>query len=200
MSFSQFVDYLLWALYAAERDQGTTEFVDLGELADALNEPVPSQWVRDAGKVLEARGLIRLILAFGGYAGAMLTGEGRIYVEDQMSREGSIIRELANDRLAYLKEAQPDLALPVTLEEQRAPAFDLVAQLENDVRDSERLTEAETTEILADLVAIRAQLRKHEPNRAALAALLEPFSEYPFLAGQVSRLIDLLNPSNAVGY
>lgn len=200
MSFSQFVDYLLWALYTAERDQGAAEFVDLDELADTLTEPVPSQWVRDAGKVLEARGLIRLILAFGGYAGAMLTGEGRIYVEDQMSQEGSIVRELANDRLAYVKEAKPDFALPATLEEQRAPAFDLVEKLENDVRDSERLTEAEKSEVLADLTAIRSQLSKHEPNRAALAALLEPFSEYPFLAGQVSRLIDLLNPSNAVGY
>lgn len=200
LTFSQFVDYLLWTLYRVEREHGSTELVDLNEVAALLREPVPSQWVVDAAKVLESRGLVRLVLAFGGYAGATPTGEGRIYVEERMSQEGHFVHALTGDPLAYVREVSPELAPPETLEEQRAPAFELINQIETEVRDSPRLTEPEKTELLSDVTAIRAQLEKHEPNRAALAALLGPMSDYSFLAGPVSRLIELLNPSNAVGY
>jgi hypothetical protein len=200
LTFSEFVDYLLWTLYRLERDHGVTEFVDLNEAAGLLHQPVPSQWVVDAAKVLESRGLVRLILAFGGYAGATLTGEGRIHVEDRMNQEGHFMHALAGNPFAYVRDAAPELAPPETLEEQRAPAFELIGKIETEVRDSPRLTEPEKTELLSDVTAIRAQLRKHEPNRAALAALLGPMSEYSFLASPVSRLIELLNPSNAIGY
>ena len=200
LTFSQFVDYLLWNLYVAEREHGGTEFLDLNDAASLLHQPVPSQWVFDAGRVLEARGLVRLILAFGGYAGAMLTGEGRIYVEENLDDEDAFIHKFAKDSSSYLREGEPALTRPETLEDQRAPAFDLVAAIEAEVREASQLSEPEKADLLSDLATIRAQLSKHEPNRAALAALLEPLSEYSFVAGAVSRLIDLLNPSTTLGY
>src|SRR6266536_906657 len=97
MNFSQFIDFLLWALYTREREHGAGQYVDLSELAETLHEPIDRQWVFDAGKVLESRGLARGIFALGGYTAAMLTGEGRLYVEERLGLEDTFLRQIADD-------------------------------------------------------------------------------------------------------
>jgi hypothetical protein len=40
---------------------------------------------------------------------------------------------------------------------------------------------------------VEGQLRKREPNRSAIAALLEPLSQIASIAGFVANLIGLIN-------
>jgi hypothetical protein len=57
------------------------------------------------------------------------------------------------------------------------------------------LDPSEREEFLSDVEAVRQQLRKREPNRPALAALLAPLSQIASIAGQVTTLIKWLNAS-----
>lgn len=196
MTFTQFIDYLLWALYEQERRQGTGHYFDLNELARMLRQPVEQQWVLDAARVLESRGLARGIFTLGGYVSAMLTGEGRLHVEDRIGRDGAFIHELAGKPRAFVKLGDDGLAAVAngvpSIEEQRAPTLELLDSMQAALNASP-LEEDERDDVRADLATLRAQLAKREPNLGVLAGVLEPMSgRYPFLSGYVSRLTSLL--------
>lgn len=139
----------------------------------------------------------------------MLTGEGRLYVEDRFERPDSFIATLVEHPEEYVQwEAPGDagedsevadvLAIeqphdaPASLEEQRAPALSLLQELAARIEGAP-LSDEEKHDLLADVATIRAQLGKREPNLAVMAGLLDPIStRWPFLASQASRLAALL--------
>jgi hypothetical protein len=82
----------------------------------------------------------------------------------------------------------------ITIEQERAPAFHVLRQLKETLRHDAVLTGPEREDLLMDVEMIEQQLRKREPNRAVLAALLEPLSRVASIAGFVADLIRLFNP------
>src|SRR5689334_12670458 len=83
VKFSEFIDLLLARLYDLESQGETGRFFDLSAIASELSVDVPQQWVFDAAKVLESRGLAQVLFTMGGRSQATLTGEGRIFVEEE---------------------------------------------------------------------------------------------------------------------
>jgi hypothetical protein len=198
MKFRDFADYLLWSVYVRERAHPELSgvFFDLSESAAALDENVPSQWVFDAVRVLETRGLVRPILALGGYAGAALTGEGRLIVEDELTRPvGYIGRELATrpDLQQRLELLDGDGAAEPTPEEQRAPMFELLDELSLAAQQLS-VTDEEKDDLAADIESMKLQLRKHQPNVDVVMGLLERMRRYRPLSQPAARMLELLYP------
>jgi hypothetical protein len=79
--FSQFIDLLLVRLYELDHQRGD-RFYNLNAIAESIKEDgVPQKWVFDAAKVLDSRGLATCMYSRGG-AQAQITGEGRLYIEE----------------------------------------------------------------------------------------------------------------------
>jgi hypothetical protein len=205
LRFSEFVDLVLARLYELEQAHGPGRFFDLNAIASELREPVPRMWAFDAGKVLESRGLAQCIFALGGNCLAMLSGEGRLYVEGDQGT--GIIKQYheAPQNFVHIEIAGTNNQVSVagdrstvtqvsTVEQQRKPAFDLLVEIEGGIVQDSSLAPQEKQDFLTDVQMVRSQLKKREPNRAALAALLEPLSQIASIAGLVANLIKLLNP------
>jgi hypothetical protein len=201
MKFSEFIDLLLVRLYDLERQGGAGTLFDLNEIVRALSVNVPPQWVFDAGKVLESRGWAEVLFTFGGGCHARLTGEGRLYVEEE--RGTGIIKRYRAAPTQFINVSGTGNQVVVghpggvsqvsTIEGQRAPAFAVLEQLKHELSSDPDLTEADRADLLADVEMIGQQLRKREPNRAALAALLESLSNVTSVAGLVADLVRLFN-------
>jgi len=203
LKFSQFIDVLMARLLEREREAPSGALVDLNEVARELNVSVPDPWIFDAGKVLESRGWAQVIFMMGGGCHARLTGEGRLYVEEE--RGTGIIREYHEAPAQFISvsgtanqvivgSTTGGVAHAVTIEQERAPAFRLLSQLKDALRRDPSMSDSEREDLLSDIQMIEQQLRKREPNRAALAALLEPLSRVASIAGFVADLVRLLNP------
>jgi hypothetical protein len=192
LSFSQFLDFLVWSLYAYESAFGAGQFRDLREFASNLRAPVDQQWVLDAGKVLESRGLARCIFSLGGHVEAMLTGEGRLLAEELLNREGSFVAELVEHPAEYVHwtEPQPASEEAESLEQERAPVFVALNELETAVTRS-AISDGDKADLLADVETLRTQLRKRDPHLPVVADLLESISAQGFGA-HTSRLAALI--------
>ncbi|MBI2373116.1 MAG: hypothetical protein HYV07_03875 [Deltaproteobacteria bacterium] len=197
-SFTQFADVILARLYATEQRDGSG-FVDLGSLTQDLTGIPQFEWTFDAAKVLEARGLIRGLFTFGNVF-AELTGEGRMYVEeDRGSLKG--LKESNSPVLIVsvggsgnqVAVGAGNVSQAVTIEQERKTAFSLIDRIQKGIEADATLTTAERQDFLADIDAIRGQLRKREPNRPALAALLESLSHVGSIAGLLGELIKIVN-------
>ena len=203
LKFGQFVDLLLARLLEREREAPSGALIDLNGVARELNVGVPDQWIFDAGKVLESRGWAQVLFAMGGGCHARLTGKGRLYVEEE--RGTGIIREYHEAPAQFISisgtanqvivgSTTGGVSHAVTIEQERAPAFRLLGQLMDALRRDPALTDSDREDLLTDVQMIEQQLRKREPNRAALAGLLEPLSRITSIAGFVADLVRLLNP------
>ncbi|MBM4035123.1 MAG: hypothetical protein FJ291_25550 [Planctomycetes bacterium] len=204
LRFSEFVDLLLARLYDLEQEQRDRYF-DFNAINRELTEPVPQQWIFDAGRVLESRGMANCVFAFGGVCRGRLTGEGRLFVEERQNADAGIIREYyASPQDFVLVPGRSDHQAVVggervgapstTIEQQRAPAFEMLRQIEDLLKQGGTLSEERRKDLLQDIEAVRGQLRKVEPNRAALAAILESMSQVDAIGGFVANLIQVLNP------
>jgi hypothetical protein len=204
MKFSEFVDLLLARLYDLDQESpGGKVYFDLNAAARQLIVPVPPGWVFDAGKVLESRGLAQCVFTLGGGCHAVLTGEGRLYVEEE--RGTGIIHKFHESPQNYVVVSgssnqvvvggsQSGVTQTATVERERQPAFELLESIERQLKADTTLDDQERSDLLADVGMIRGQLSKRQPNRVALAALLEPLSKVASIGGFVMNLIKLLNP------
>jgi hypothetical protein len=202
VSFTDFIEFLLWRLYVEESRHGAGQLYDLNVIADELLEPADPQWLIDAGKVLESRGLATTAFALGGYGSGMLTGEGRLLVEERLNTEGSFISKLAEhpERYVHWPETGANVSDSVSIrvyrsiEEERRPALTALRQLDEQIDllagiDQIDMSDEERRDLHADVETIRAQLRKREPNLPLIAGLLDPItSRWPGLAGYAARL------------
>jgi hypothetical protein len=203
LKFSEFIDLVLARLYGLEQDAGPGVLFDVNAIRRELAADVPSQWVFDAGKVLESRGLAQVAFTFGGGCHARLTGEGRLFVEEE--RGTGIIRQYRTSPADFVSVSGTGNQVTVgrdtgrvsqtmAMEREREPAFLVLRHLKEALGRDATLTEAERTDLLTDVEMIEQQLRKREPNRPALAALLEPLSRVTSIAGLVADLVRLFNP------
>lgn len=203
MTFSDFIDFLLLRLYQLEREHGAGRFFLLNPIARELKEEIPLAWIRDAAKVLESRRLARSMFMVGGLVQAELTGEGRLWVEEN---KGAVkkLREIqaqitvnvsaSNNQIAVAGRDQATLSQVLTIEAQREPAFKLLDEIQAQIKDDAALSESERADHLTDVEMVRTQLKKRAPNRPALAAILEPLSQVTSIATRVAELINLINP------
>jgi len=202
LKFSEFIDVLLVKLYELDRsDSSGDKFFDLNAVAREIKDNVPQSWVFDAAKVLETRGLADCIFTFGGVH-AQLSGEGRLYVEEGRG----ITQEVVQDRAKFFSvnvsggnvqivggDNSGQLSQTVTIEEERAPAFRILTEARAIVEKDRGLPEVNRAEALTALELIRLQLKKPEPNRSIIAAVLDPLSKIASIAGAVANLVKLLN-------
>ncbi|HLX78733.1 MAG TPA: hypothetical protein VKR27_07595 [Acidimicrobiales bacterium] len=196
MRFSDFIEYLVWSLYVRERQEAPSgaEFLDLSKSVVVLDDPVPQQWVWDASSVLETRGLIRAIHAMGGFSAAALTGQGRLYVEAELTKPTGVIgTRFAPDRELVARLEAIHEGGPPTREEQTAPIRELVGQLARAV-DQMALPELEKADLLADVRTIEIQLAKAIPNIDVIGALLESLARFTELSAIASQITQLLYP------
>lgn len=202
MKFGEFVDLLLARLYELEQSEGGNfEYFDLEAIARELREPVPPQWVFDAANVLEARMLASCAVSFEG-ASAHLTGQGRLYVEEEKGT--GIIRKFheapqnfvvvsgTGNQVNVAGGTQSVNSQTATIEQQPL-VFQLLRKIQEKLEHDGSLGERQKQDLLTDFAAVESQLRKREPNRPALAALLEPLSSVASIAGLVVDLIKFLN-------
>lgn len=202
MTFSKFIDFLLVRLYDLERQNGAGRYFSLNAIAKELKEEVPIAWVRDAGKVLESRMLASCIFMLGGHVQAQISGEGRLVVEgergDDIKKEMpnlvSVTVSGSNNQVVVAGGDQRQTTQMLTIEEEREPAFSLIKEMADELARDASLGEQTRDDALTDLAQIKAQLKKREPNRPALAALLEPLSQVTSIATRVAELIKLINP------
>ena len=200
--FSEFIDLLLARLHELERDGRPGVLFDLNAVARELKVKVPPQWVFDAGKILESRGWAQVAFTFGGGCQARLTGGGRLYVEEERGtgiipryREapGQFVSVSGVGGQVLVGSLTGSVSQAVAIEQERAPAFHVLRQLKDVLRHDASLAESERKDLLVDVEMIEQQLRKREPNRAALFALLEPLSRITSIAGFVADLIRWFN-------
>jgi hypothetical protein len=202
IKFGEFIDLLMARLLEREGATRSGALIDLNDLARDLKVDVPDQWIFDAGKVLESRGWAQVLFAIGGGCYARLTGEGRLYVEEE--RGTGIIHKYhqAPTQFVSVSGTGNQVVVGTTgtvsqsagVEAERAPAFRVLSQLKDTLQRDHSLTDSERQDLLTDVEMIEQQLRKGEPNRGALAALLEPLSHIASVGGFVADLIRLLNP------
>ena len=167
MKFSEFIDLLLAQLYALEDADGNSDrFHDLFSIARQLKDPVPPSWVFDAGKVLEAQGLARCVFAMGGVCSAQLTGEGRLFVEQEKGT--GVIKRFHESPQNYYKihvsgdgnqgnvGGNQNISNPAfPIHPERRPAFELLDQIESQIKKEPTLTETEKADMEADIAVVR---------------------------------------------
>ncbi len=204
MNFSDFTDFVLVVLYTTEILALETEpnladkFLPLDFIDAALRQKYPRRWFLDAARILQARGLAESFFEIGSSGSARITGGGRILVERRRGeRLASFRQNVAN--VFDMQKLDDNLKRIVnstssrTIEEERSPAFSLVDQLE-EIAKTSNLSDERKIEVDADLETVRQQLRKREPNRAVMAAVLEPLASIPEFTSAVADLVQLLNP------
>ena len=204
-TFSQFIDLLLARLYDAQR-QNPGGMIDLNEIAADLKESAPEDWVVDAARVMQARGLADCIISYGACR-ARLTGEGMLFVEEE--RGTGAIRQYRQEpgqffqhvsvtgtgNQVVLGTGQKEISHSSSVEHEREPVFRVLGEIEVAIKHEGSLGPAEREDLLADLASLRQQLRKREPNQSAIAALLAPMSHIATVATRVATLIKMLTPA-----
>ena len=202
LKFGQFLDLLMARLVERQTEAPAGTLIDLNQVARDLKVEVPDQWVFDAGKVLESRGWAQVIFTFGGGCHARLTGEGRLYVEEE--RGTGIIHEYHREPDRFISVSGTNnqviigstigtVSQSVTIEQERAPSFRLLDRIKDVLRRDPTLNDSERQDLLSDVQMVEQQLKRREPNRAVLAALLEPLSRVASIGGFVADLIRLFN-------
>lgn len=203
LTFSEFVELILASLYDFDREKKTEGYIDLNLLAQRFRERPTLQWIWDAGKVLQSRMLADCIFAIGGGAWARITGNGRLYVEEQ--RGSGLIKKYRQHPDNYVVVSGDNNQVVVggrdangviktEIAKERKPALDIVLDIERIIAEDVGLSSDAKSDLMADLAAVKAQLQKREPNRTVLAALLGGMAQIPSIASRVGELIHLMNP------
>jgi hypothetical protein len=199
--FSEFVDLLLVKLYELDREQGQSGFFDLNRLATDIKGDVPREWVFDAAKVLETRALADCIFTFGG-THAKISGEGRLYVEEgrgitkkvqeapstyYVNINGSNNQVVAGHNATEIRQT--------AVTNDQTPVAALLKEIDERIQSDAGLPKESREEALVLTDVVRREIKKIEPNRTLLGAVLDPLSKISSIAGNVATLIKLFNAS-----
>jgi hypothetical protein len=197
--FTEFVDLLLVALNEADGNN----LQNLEALATTIKGDIPPDWVFDAAKVLQTRGLADCIFTFGG-THAKITGQGRLYVE----RKEGYTKEAQESRSTYFNvtvsgsgnqvvtgQDVSGVSQTVTQPES-SPALRLLDEMAEKIQSDNTLAGPTKLEATTYTNLLRFEVTKHEPNRTLIATLLESLSKIASIAGSVASFIRLLNASS----
>jgi len=197
--FSEFVDLILVRLY--ELDQVDSDsFVDLSNVQKEIKGLVPSSWILDVAKVLQARSLADCMINSSGVF-AHISGEGRLYVENRGGKTGEIednrpnyyINVSGSNNQVVAAQTAGSTTQTITHEQGKGPWGQLVNSIEEKVKNDASLAPDDKEQALSYVNVVRGELRKREPNRTIVAAVLEPLSQIISVAGQVANLIKAFN-------
>jgi hypothetical protein len=197
--FSDFVDLVLVRLY--ELDQaGNDDFVDLSNVQKEIKGQVPLSWLFDVAKVLQSRSLAQCILSRRGVF-AHISGEGRLYVENRGGKTGEIEANRSNYYITVSGDNNQVVAGQTTgsttqrmsNDQSQGPWGQLVDSIEEKVKSDLSLDTENKDQALSYVNVVRGELRKNEPNRTIVAAVLEPLSQIISVASQVATLIKAFN-------
>ena len=193
-TFSKFIDLLLVKLYDLDRELGD-KFFDLNWIAQQIIGNSPEKWGFDAAKVLESRGLAMCIFTFGGVQG-QITGEGRLYVEEDRGKT----EEIKKDRPNYYINVTGDnnqvgvqSTQTMTVKSDEGLASKLVREMKAAIESDEALQGADKAEAVSYLDLVEKEAKRPAPNRNILAAVLEPLSKIASIAGNVAKPIQIIN-------
>lgn len=202
LDFTEFMEFVLARVYELDETVGSGGFHDVNEIAAELAEPVPENWPSEVVESLKDRGLIAGYRAFGGEAGATLTGEGRLFVERAAREKESVVWEYrerpsnivivsgSGHQVAVGNEG--DVSQTSINADVREEVRTLLGQIEEALLEDESLDEDERADALADVRAAQGQFEKREPNRQAVLALLGPLSKLASVGAFVIKIGELL--------
>lgn len=195
--FTDFVDLLLVALFD-HSDEGD-DYQNLESLAATIKGDVPQDWVFDAAKVLQSRGLADCIFTFGG-THAKITGPGRIYVD---SKQG-FAKEAIDKHATYYNvtvtgpnsqvvTGQTVSNVSQTITQPISPAQRLLNEIEQKIQQDATLAEPTKLEATTYTKLLRFEVTKPEPNRTLIATILESLGKIASIASNVTSFMRLLN-------
>ena len=198
--FSDFVDIVLVRLYEADRAE-SDKFVDLSMVQKEIKGDVPASWLLDVAKVLQSLGLAQCIINSNGVY-AQITGQGRLYVENHRGKTGEIeknpsiyynVTVSGSQNLVVTGQNTGPMAQNIAGDNRQGPWSDIVDAIEKKVREDVSLDDDQRRHSLDYVQIVRGELRKREPNRTIIAAVLEPLSQIVSIASQVANLIKVFN-------
>lgn len=199
--FSEFVDLLLVRLYDLDQEHGD-RFSDLNALANDIDGHVPRNWAFDAGKVMDTRGWADCLFTFGGVS-AQITGEGRLYVESRQGLTGRALdhREeffrpsvvVTGSHNQVVVGSQNTASQEAVVESERRPAFDTLNEIRSILDSSQALASHRKLEAKTYVNLVEMELKKPEPDRRILTAILDSLSKITAIGSQVATLIKFLN-------
>lgn len=199
MTFTEFADYVLARLYELGDNEG--RYHNLNQLAAELVDPVPPDWPAKVAQALENRGLVDAAISMR-MAGALITGDGMLYVEGR-DHDTAVIEAYRAQPSIYINIAGDANQLAVTgagaITQAAAGArigttpevVDLLAKLMHQLREA-TLDQDELAEYLTEVETAKRQVTKAHPNYAAAAALLEPIAKVAAVAELVQEILRLL--------
>jgi hypothetical protein len=203
LNFSEFIAILLTRLYELEKNHKLTGFINLSMVAKELNIEIHPNWIFDAGKLLESRGLTTNVYSMGGNVSSKLTGEGRMYVENGRKEENNIIAQYYSSPSNFIIKGdnnqvsisgnKSSITQYQEISQDKKELFNILAEMKKKIESDNTLTHESKNEIKTDLESIELQIKKKEPNKKAIASLLEQMSHISSIAGLVGNLIEFIN-------
>jgi hypothetical protein len=198
LTFTEFVDLSLARVAEADAEE-PGDYFDLFTLKHELRMPVDDEWIYNAADLLDTRGLARWMKVPGAMASVKLTGAGRRYVE--AGGDSDIIGEYQREPSAFVRNvsghghnvaSSESVHLSQTARDEDNEVLLLVSRIEAGLDGDASLSPEEKAAFETDLEAVRGQLHKLEPNRRAMAALLEPMAGLASVGSFVVQLLSML--------
>ncbi|RLC01440.1 MAG: hypothetical protein DRI57_31100 [Deltaproteobacteria bacterium] len=118
--------------------------------------------------------------------------------ERQQNRETVIGRYVLSPEIFFNPTSNPNQVAeygnqPITIEQARKSVFELIEKIINILVRDTTTDQQKKQDCLADLDAVKAQLKKQEPDRSVMACLLEPLSSVTPVSGLVMNLTEQIN-------
>jgi hypothetical protein len=203
LRFRDFIDLVLARMYENDQAKGThNDFVSMDELARELKDPIPESWPYDALIELERQGLVNAMKVMGSNGFGIITGKGRLYVEEQERQGESIIHDYRTHPGNFVVVSGTGHQVAVGTsgavtqtaikDEARHQVLVLLGEVEQALEEDTSLDADERADALSDVAAARRQIEKSEPNPKAAVALLEPLSRIASVASAVASIVGLL--------
>jgi len=198
--FSEFADLILVRLYDLDRENSDS-FIDLCEVVHDLKGEVPESWTVDAARILQSRRLAQCLINSRGVF-AQITGEGRVFVEKGEGFVGEVVRNRSNYYSIHVAgdgnqvvtgQQSGGITQKIVIHAGKGTWDHLLNSIEQKIHDDGTLGQDEKERAIGYVKVVRGELKKEEPNRTILAAILDPLSQIVSVAGQVASLIRAFN-------
>ena len=201
LNFTEFMDLVLVRLYELDKAEGA-QFYNVNEIAAELREPVPDQWVPDAAKALEDRGLVSGAFALDQTTNAVITGEGRLYVEGRQHAT-EVIEQYRQQPTNFVfvsghghhvaVDVQGDVSQISLSGDVQAQALQIVGAMREALERDDSLDAQARDEALEDVSALEGQIKRTRFNKNVVLGLIGSLSGIASVAQLAIKLGELVN-------
>lgn len=195
LTFTAYWNLVLARLYEKEQN-GEPPRADVAELMADLDGIVPDGWAWEAAMHLVKSGLAHDFLSFGNPE-VELNGRGRLRAEagagiiGDYQRSPQIVLVHGDGNQVAIGHGQTVTQI-IQGDFSKEEVSELLDQAEAVLEADATLDDADRQDALSDVAAMRAQLSKENPNRAALRALASGLPTVAALADIADKLHHLL--------